>query len=1429
MYSAAICWVVRRTLGARADTTATLGPRLWTTRGYPQSSRPRGLVVGRPPQTRGVRIELSLVGPAGCRDAAIVAAQATPLEFVAPELAALVGAAGTAPVWSGSRPLAGDAALGSVGLRTGSVLTFGAPGSPPPRPGLLALQLVGGPQAGVVHPLEPGCVTIGRASDCTVVLDDDHASRQHAALDVARTSLVLRDLSSTNGTSLDGVPVAATGRPVRAGQIIRIGDSLLAVAGAPSAPATIVSTADRTLVNLCPRPPQPGDAADVVIPQPRESERPRRVQWITALLPLVAGIAIAWVARSPQFLLFALLSPVMLMSSSLGDRMHWRRSRRREAADHRRVHAAAEREVAVGLLAETAERRAAAPDPPTVHQIALVPTARLWERRRGDPDRLVVRVGTGDRPSVLQARSGPSSGSAGTMPNVPVTVDLRCGALGVAGPIAVAAGVARWIVTQLAVLHSPNDVELAFALTPAGARRWSWARWLPHLRGPAATTPAEWTQLVTDLTALVDSRRGEPGGTAAWAGRWTVLVVDGSRSLSDVPGLGELLSDGPSFGLTAICVDTDPRALPTRCTSLVRSLDDSGTRLSVRSGPATLEVLVDRVARDWAERIARALAPLVDASGSAAVIPPECRLFELLGRDVDTTTIAATWAANSGGAHTVLGVTADRALRVDLVADGPHVLVAGTTGSGKSELLRSLVAGLAATHPPDVLAFLLVDYKGGAAFAECAELPHTAGLVTDLDQHLTRRALQSLHAELRRRERLFAAAGAADLSAFRALCPDPPIPRLMIVIDEFAALAEDLPEFVQGIVGVAQRGRSLGVHLILATQRPGSAVSADIRANTSLRIALRVTDPAESCDVIDAPDAARIDRSLPGRAYLRAGSALVGFQSARIGGVAATPTTSVVEALSAWRRRVPRDEAPPNNDLARLVGLLSGAAAATGRAPARSPWLPPLPRAVAQDEVTAGGRAVPVSPLVVPIGLLDRPDEQSQPALTLDLAAPDKVLVVGRTGSGRTTALTTAALGAAAGLDPAQLEIYVIDGSGDLAAVLTGLPHLATVVEPRCAGLAVTLLERLTAAVFDPAAGDDARALLLVDAWDRVLSRCDDAEGARCTELLTDLVRGGTRRSPTVLVAGDRSLLTPRFAGQFGTRLILRMADHNDYSLAGLTARDVPAALPAGRGVRGSDGVVFQLAHAGSAPDLASAQSRVRELAIRPGAAGSRSAVRLRPLPDTVHLDALGTDPAALALGLAGDAAAVCSIDLVTHRARFLVAGPPRAGKSSTLCVLLSEARRTGLEAVVAGTARSPVVAAARRLGIAPVGPADPVGPVPSSPTLLLVDDSESFADGPAGEQLLAWLRDPDAPLAVVAAGRSDDLATAYRGIAAEVRRSRCGVLLRPGPLDGELLGVRLGRSSGHGPPGRGWLVGDPCWGPLFEAGAPVPIQVARL
>ena len=551
----------------------------------------------------------------------------------------------------------------------------------------------------------------------------------------------------------------------------------------------------------------------------------------------------------------------------------------------------------------------------------------------------------------------------------------------------------------------------------------------------------------------------------------------------------------------------------------------------------------------------------------------------------------------------VVGSGPDGPFVIDLCRDGPHVLVGGTTGSGKSEFLRTLVTSLAISSPPEELTFVLVDFKGGAAFGPCAGLPHVVGLVTDLDDHLVSRALASLRAELRRRERLLAAVGANDLEAYqRVRTPDSePVPRLVVVVDELRALVEELPDFVTGLVRLAALGRSLGVHLVLATQRPSGAVSAEVQANVSLRIAFRVRDRADSVDVLDDGSAAGIPPSTPGRALARgADGALVTFQAA----IVAAPRVRSVAGLTVRRSTTGGEGVDPAQQIDDAeVGSTPGVVAAVrdahrllGGRPPRAPWLAPLPSlvpALAGSDARSSG-----VPRVV--GLVDEPELQRITALAWD-AAGGTWLLSGGSGSGRTTALRALALAAAAGSGPDSLHLHVIDAHGSLAD-LGALPHLGTRVrtddQRACAALVRHLREevdrRLGAA---PATGPSSvptprrpTTLVLVDGWDQLVEAQPAHDPDPLIGSLLRVLRDGRSVGIVGAVSGGRSLLHPRWGEVAGRSFLLGSIDPLDAALAGLRTIDLPRDPPPGRAVRVHDKREVQFARA--SPDDTSTVAR---------------------------------------------------------------------------------------------------------------------------------------------------------------------------------------------------------------------------------------------
>lgn len=1308
------------------------------------------------------------------------------------------------------------------------------------------LQVIGGADAGASVVVGRGTCTLGRDRTCELVLTDPRVSRLHAALDLTGSGAVVHDLGSTNGTSVDGVRAAPSGASLRPGQVLRIANTFLALAEPHGNAAAVRAGAPgRLLVNRRPRSGPGHPLASIALPALPASDIRRSGQWLGALLPAAAGVGLAVALGSAQFLAFALLSPLALLASAGGDRVHRRRERRSSRRTYDGELTLARAHISAGLAEESVRRRAAQPDPATVAAIARTPLEQIWERGRTDADLLRVRIGLAALPSELCVMAGAVQAPAGDVHAVPLTTDLQAGPLGIAGPRPVVLGMARWLVGQIATQASPKDVEIAALLSDDVQQHWAWLRWLPHLRSRVATNAEERARLCADLADIVASRTDARPASAGWL----VLVVDRARNLGELRTLADLLADGPAAGITAVCLDDRETLLPAGCQAVAVLDGDTGARVVLRDARSTRAAIADQVGARWTDGLTRSLAPLTDASNYGATAPPEqCRLVALLGRTrPDADAVLAAWKRSNGQPDVVLGVGADGPVLIDLERDGPHALVAGTTGAGKSELLRTLVVGLAVAHPPDETSFVLVDYKGGSAFAECARLPHAAGLVTDLDEFLTRRALRSLEAELRRRERLFAAAGAADLAAYRATGPKPGLTRLVLVIDEFAALATELPEFVDGLVGIAQRGRSLGVHLVLATQRPAGVVSQDIRANTALRIALRMTDTADSTDVIDSPDAAHLERRVPGRALVRRGDTTIEMQVARVSGRAAPvlpPKGSVtITPLGPWRS-LPPDELPVDgaSELCLLVDAAVQAAEKGGYPPVHRPWLAPLPAVLS----TADARGSAVAPTgSVCIGLLDLPDEQRQSPLALDLAAGGSLLLAGGPRSGRTSGLLSLALAAATSFAPTDLELYGIDGGGALTA-LARLPHTGAVVSAvEHMSVVDVLLRQLGDLAGDsgPKPVGPVRVLLL-DGWEAFADAATEYDNGRPLERLLTLLRDGPPHGFTVVVAGGRATLAPRIAGHFGTRVVLPFADAADLLVAGVphsaahssaTHRSAAygSAAP-GRGHRVPDGAELQLAIAGaSAGEFDEALQRCSQ---RWDDAPRGAPVRVRPLPARIRLTDLTPARDRWILGVGGTNAEPIELDLFAGAARLLVAGPPQSGKSRLLQSIVVQAERAGVALSLAAPARSPLRTTASVCGIDILGPGDAV-PKPlrsDQRVLLVVDDSEAFNDTALGDWLADCARSERAALAVVAAARSADLAVTFRGIATELRRVRCGLLLQPGPVDGELLGIRVPRTRQPDPPGRGVLVPDPAWkiAPIRDGLAandrgPVPIQVA--
>nr|WP_269328727.1 FtsK/SpoIIIE domain-containing protein [Kineosporia babensis] len=1340
------------------------------------------------------------------------------------------------------RPVDPNATVGQVGLVSGQRIGLNAATPPddtawrPAETGedWLEIHAVGGPDAGRIWPVGFGTYGIGRAPGSWIRLDSDRTPLEGPELTVdaegvawlsglgqiklTQTGMTLADETATvrgGRLSLPEPPRDEVGSPDPKyrkaledaaiehqellqghegarrwpiGMDLAIGDTLLRLVRRFDPDAALAPSEDRIGrdFNRPPRLVPPLLQPPVKMPNPPKPPQRRRIPLLMMLTPMVMGLAFVYFFKSYFFLLITLMTPLMLLGNWAADRRSGARQYREDSAEYRRRRMQAEKDVFASINEERIARCAASPDPALLGLIANGPSSRLWERRRTDPDFLVLRVGTVDQPSLMElddpAREEPNRRYRWTVPDAPVGVSLiERGVVGVAGEPGATGSIVRWMVTQAATLHSPRDLRLFLLLAPNGMGgaagqpidRWNWARWLPQARpfvpgagSPLVTVgndPETVAHRVNELVQLIKARqeaRGSQLGTVLFAEPDVLVVMDGARWLRDVPGVMNILVQGPAVRVFTIGVDAMERLLPEECTAVVRA-DHDGLTLRQRDLPNVSRIRPDDVGLDWCEDVARSLSSLRDVTpDEIAGLPQQVGLLELLRAEPPTgELIAGMWARRPSSTSFPLGRGFEGTVAFDLVRDGPHGLIAGTTGSGKSELLQSMVASLAAVNRPDELVFVLVDYKGGSAFHACVDLPHTLGMVTDLDEALALRALESLAAELRRREQMLADAGVKDLVEYRALrARQPgliPMPRLLLVIDEFATLARETPSFVPGLVSIAQRGRSLGIHLILATQRPAGVVTSDIKANTNLRIALRVTDIGESQDVIDTHDAAHISVRNPGRALARLGHrSTMPFQTAFVGAPLAAedadeePAEKVVPAPAAepltWGRlgrpvqlgegeepgadlSLPGDEAE-RTDLDLLVEAIKDAAERAEVPLQPSPWLPALPPLLLLEDLDRRNQEQGTAMFtrdglsVAPFAEADLPAHQRRQTLAFDPATEGHLFVIGAPRAGRSQVLRTIAGSLARSNSSADVQMYGIDAAGSALSVLTDLPHCGGVVPradlERMTRLITWLSEELEhrhQLLAQHTVADlpelriklgrehaPAHLFLFVDGWDALATMLSEYDGGVLYAVLQEILREGAGAGIHAIMTSERALSAGRVASLSDNKLMLRMTDRSDLSMIGVPANRLPTVIPPGRAWRTQDQVEVQVAllaadYSGQGQALAlkaiglDAAERDRHLA------DSRRPHPIAALPaQAAFSDLFGRWPAAerrplRALLGVGGDATPLTVDFSGRAHTFAVAGPAGSGRSNVLATLGISLLATGTKLIVITPRESPL------------------------------------------------------------------------------------------------------------------------------------------
>ena len=1300
----------------------------------------------------------------------------------------------------------------------------------------LELVVVGGTNIGLRAPLPSGTVRVGRGRECEVQIDDPALSRTHLVLDVSGATVSVSDAGSTNGTFLNGVRLQ-DGHPWAPGEVLEAGGSLLGLAGGSDGrPATVhaSSSAGRLLFNRPPRvgAPEPQLAFDVPA-APDAGGRPRLPLASAAVPLLIALVLWRMFPENPSLLVIMALSPVMVVISYLEERRRGGRSGRRGEETWRAEVAALIEETTAVRDGYAQRLRAQTPDSAELLRRARDRAADLWERRPRDPDFLMIRCGWGDRAWPLELRRSGSSATAldreadalleplEVLPSVPLTVDARsAGVIGLAGDLPSVEALGRWMVVQLATLHSPEDLSVVTLVNADSADAWQWTSWLPHADRAALTAGVA---VIEELVSLIERRRAakSPATMAERDIQPAIVVLIDHRARPPRSQTTRVLREGPAVGVYVIWMGSAREDLPGETGAIVELTGTEDVVITLADSGDQLRGAREGVSPEACRETALALAPLVDAAPRerSRELPRRVSLFSLLDVEKpDPSTVAQLWDREAAGLSIPIGVGSEGPVSLDLDRDGPHALVAGTTGSGKSELLQTLVASLTWHLSPERVNLLLIDYKGGAAFKDCAELPHSVGLVTDLDAQLSHRALVSLDAELKRRERVLRDAGARDVIELEQRGGER-LPRLVLMIDEFAALVKELPAFVDGVIDLAQRGRSLGIHLVLATQRPAGVINDAIRANTNLRIALRVADEPDSSDVVGTTEAAHIPRTLPGRAVLRRGHGeLEHLQSAFSGApIGSGPGRVVVRDLAVDAPLDQATQAAMETQLHAAVAAIRAAAAQRGIQPARSPWLPPLPTVLRlNDLVSRGGNEG------APFGLVDRPERQQQDVARLDPSVGGGLLVYGAAGAGKTTLLRTVAGSLASKSGPAELHMYGLDfGDGGLRS-LAVLPHCGDIVpgdeHDRVERLIAMLRDEIERRKRSGSQATSALWLVMLDGYEGFNAAFERVNMGELVDLLPRLVADGRGVGiHFALTAERRAAIPSALAAMFSTRVILRMADEDEFLALGLDRRAVMGvALPPGRGFLG--GHLLQVAVLdgdGTREEQAAALHHVAA-GTEPAPTGNGP----RPvglLPLEVSLDSLRPGDRSLVgnFGVSEADLSVAAADL--SAGHFLIAGPYRSGRSTALLTLARALRASTTDGEFwLLTPRASTFAAEDvwdRVALGANACEEAIAAIAdetaSGPLLLFVDDADEFAEGPCAYALEPVVRRRDGNARVIAAAESLALHRSFGGWLSEVRKHKKGLLLDPDlDLDGDLLGTKLPRRQKRAfPPGRGYLV----------------------
>lgn len=1217
-------------------------------------------------------------------------------------------------------------------------------------------------------------VRLGRSSECDVVIADRQISGRHLELCRRAEGWSARDLGSSNGTYCNGERIRE--RELQPGDVLDVGPCRLILTGdslsvsfAGGVRSNLIrGRKERTaespedpypcLFHRSPRLLEDIPAETIEFEDPPAIGGKPEVHWLSIILTPLATVGIT--AAASYFmggtLTMLYCSAPMTVLSLIMSVMNYRRQiknyRQMEQLRLQKYDEYLDQQEERIRKLQGEQRRillAAHPLTSDCLPIAAEPARRLWERRRSDRDFMELRVGEGAMASCVTFQTPHRSltlveddqaGRAAELAkkyeqvlHCPVTCPLgQLPTCGIIGERAASLTAARNMILQAAAHHSYEDLRIALICDKEEWDRWAFVKWLPHIyddtrsRRYIADTKESARQMLAEVGEILAARAAGDSHERKMLpeGPHFLLICANRYLMEGQPISRYLTANDPALGVSTLFLYDELDRLPKECATILEMQGRGGCLYRRENASARVAFTLDPVREEQYETFARALAPVrVEPADSRGTLPAAISFLQGYHvRRPDEWNLAAQWskARPEKSMAVPIGVQAGgEPFYFDIHEKkyGPHGLVAGMTGSGKSEMVQSWILSMALAFPPEAVSFVLIDFKGTGLILPFRNLPHLAGTISDLDTSITRNLI-ALENELTRRKALLDGAGVSNISAYLRLYREgkvtEPLSYLFLVIDEFAEFKVQFPDFMQVVNRVFAIGRTLGVHIILLTQKPGSVVDDKMNANTRFRWCLKVASSADSNEMLHHTDAARITN--PGRAYVQVGEDEVYAEiQSYWSGAPYNPnrdlSRSRSDKLSVVDRYGFRKSYEPEkttgfraekNEIDAVVEYLDGYTRKNEIPRARNIWTSKLADRIELSQLLHiafdGEHWSDNTGLAPVVGMLDNPRTQSQYPMQLNLAENGHTVIYGAPGSGKTTFLQTLILSTALSYSPEAVSMYLLDFGGGSLNLFRNLPHVGAVArdseEDRVMKVCQLVSDELKQrkelfselgivsidACREAAGSRLPYVMLIIDNFGPVFNLYPDLD-----EFFQTLTReGGSYGIYLAATAGSETAVPFRISQNITGAVALRMPDRSDYhSIVGPTDGLEPENLP-GRGLcQGKPPLEFQTALPVAGDSENQRVARIRQLAELMDRKWSGSRPKDIPImPKRVLARDYGT--AGLLIGL--DRQTVKPVEYDLEKRQFLMISGLGSAKGRQVLQALTDQLAAGLVDGFSGT-----------------------------------------------------------------------------------------------------------------------------------------------